>query len=406
MEKNDNDQELYLPKLGESITTATIVKWLKKVGDVIAIDEPLLEVATDKVNSEIPSPAEGVLKAIYATADEEKEVGQLLCVIGKSLSQIIPPVAAPQAPLAERSLFLSPAVKRLIAEFNIPADEVEKISRSGENGRLTKNDVERYLHLRAPLPQTAATCSEKTNYALVERVKMNPTRKAIAENMTKSFYSAPHATLVQEVDMTDISRLIQKEKERFLKEHGIKLSLTAFVAYAIVKAIEHYPLMNSTLEGDTIVIKKNVNLGIAVSVDQAVLVPVIRQANRLTLIDIAKEIQEYAWKAKNHHLEGGSMREGTITLTNFGMSGVLMGVPIIRYPECAIIGLGALTKKVVVIENDLMAIKEMCMVSLTFDHRVLDGMYGCGFLGAIKDNIATTNWKELCTPTSSDKKSG
>jgi 2-oxoglutarate dehydrogenase E2 component (dihydrolipoamide succinyltransferase) len=221
---------------------------------------------------------------------------------------------------------------------------------------------------------------------------MSAVRKAIAENLSKSFYTAPHATLVQEIDMTKALAWSKNNKEKILKEHNVKITPTAFIVYAMTKAVEQFPLLNSTLDGETIVVKKNINVGIAVSVDQTVLVPVIKNAQKLSVIDIAKEIQSLAFKAKTQHLQMEDVKEGSITLTNFGMSGTLMGVPIIRYPEVAILGAGAITKKVVVLENDSFGIREMMYLSLTFDHRVLDGMYGCGFLAEVKKNLDLAEW--------------
>ena len=216
---------------------------------------------------------------------------------------------------------------------------------------------------------------------------MTGMRKAIADNMVRSFYEAPHASLVTEVDVTAIIQLIQKEKEEFLKKHGFKLTITAFVARAIAKALQQYPLINSSLEGDTILLKRYLNLGIAVSVEQGLLVPVVKHCQRLGITEIAKAISELSVKARSGKLTLDDVSEGTISLTNFGMTGVQIGIPIIRYPEVAIVGVGATYKKVVPLENDLLAIRSMMHVSLTFDHRVLDGMYGCGFLGALKKHL-------------------
>jgi 2-oxoglutarate dehydrogenase E2 component (dihydrolipoamide succinyltransferase) len=189
------------------------------------------------------------------------------------------------------------------------------------------------------------------------------------------------------VDVTAILRLIQKEKEEFLLKQGFKLTMTAFVARAIAKALQEYPLINSSLEEDTILLKRYVNLGIAVSVEQGLLVPVIKHCQRLSLTGIAKAIGELSAKARNGKLTPDEVQEGTITLTNFGMTGVQIGIPIIRYPEVAIVGIGAAYKKVVPLENDVLAIRSIVHVSLTFDHRVLDGVYGCGFLSALKKHL-------------------
>lgn len=367
-----------LPKLGESIVSATVVQWFKKVGDRIERDEPLLEVSTDKVNSEIPSPISGTLMEIFAQPDQEVQVGApLASLLAKGAVPVaVAPVASPSSISTEsRHDLLSPAVIRLLQEKKIPLSDIDKIPRSGQGGRLSKQDVESYRPITCPLGGST------------ERIKMSGMRKAIADNMVKSFYEAPHASLVTEVDVTHLVKTISEKKEAFLKEHGAKLSITAYVALAMTRALQAYPLINSSLEADTIVMKRYVNLGIAVSVDQGVMVPVIRGCQLLELEQIAKQISELALKAREHRLSPQEVQEGTITMTNFGMTGTLIGIPIIRYPEVAIIGLGAISKKPAVMPDDTIAVRSMMMVSLTFDHRVLDGLYGCGFLSELKKQL-------------------
>ncbi len=385
------DIKVLLPKLGESIHSATIVQWFKQVGDPVNLDEPLLEVSTDKVNSEIPSPAAGILKEIHASPDQELQVGELIAVIGGGKAhgiavreEVRVTISAPASASDGMKDFFSPALLRLAREKGIGLDELEKIPGTGMGGRLTKRDLEDHIEKRAkpcPLAPKAVMSTD------VERLKMSGMRKAIADNMVRSFYEAPHATLVTEVDVTAITHLIQKEKEAFLNKHGFKLTVTSFVARAISKALQEYPLINSSLDGDTILVKRYVNLGIAVSVEQGLMVPVVKHCQRMGLTEIAKTISELSAKARSGKLTPDDVNEGTISMTNFGMSGVQIGVPIIRYPEVAIVGIGAAHKKVVPLENDLLAVRTMMHVSLTFDHRVLDGMYGCGFLGALKKHI-------------------
>lgn len=379
-----------LPKLGESILSATIVQWFKKPGDPVNLDEPLLEVSTDKVNSEIPSPVAGIVKELLAQTEEELKVGDPLAIIALQSSSATKtaPILSHAAPSAQQQSgsnemrdFFSPALLRLAREQDIPLDELEKIPATGSGGRLTKKDLEAYIETKTQ------GCPYKKSAAEVERVKMTGIRKAIADNMVRSFYQAPHATLVHEIDVTGVLQTIQKEKDKFLTEHGTKLTITSFVARAIARALQEYPLINSSLEEDMIVVKRFVNLGIAVSVDQGIMVPVIKQCQKMTLAEIAKEIQSLSTKARTGSLTPADVAEGTISLTNFGMSGVMIGVPIIRYPEVAIVGIGAVHKKPVVIENDQIAVRSMMHLSLTFDHRVLDGMYGCAFLSALKKHL-------------------
>ncbi len=372
-----------LPKLGESILSATIVQWFKQVGDPIQLDEPLLEVSTDKVNSEIPSPASGILKEILAHPDEELRVGDPLAIIAAQQGTAKPilekKASAPAAPSGgEMRDFYSPALLRLAREKGLGLDELEKISTTGAGGRLTKKDLEAYLE------RPAKPCPIQTD---IERVKMTGMRKAIADNMVRSFYEAPHATLISEVDITPVLKRIQQDKDLFLAKQGVKLTVTSFVARAIARALEEYPLLNSSLEQDTIVVKRFINLGLAVSVDQGILVPVIKQCQKLTLPELAKAIHELSAKARTGKLAPDDVADGTISMSNFGMSGVLIGIPIIRYPEVAIVGIGAIHKQVVALEEDLIGIRSMMHVSLTFDHRVLDGMYGCSFLAALKKHL-------------------
>jgi 2-oxoglutarate dehydrogenase E2 component (dihydrolipoamide succinyltransferase) len=396
------DIKVLLPKLGESIHSATIVQWFKKIGDSVNLDEPLLEVSTDKVNSEIPSPAAGFLKEIHAHLDQELQVGELIAVIGLSASVASggerrgpTPVQSPaeiHPENQEMKDFFSPALLRLAREKGIGLQELEKISGTGMGGRLTKQDLEDHIEKRAaakkicPARAPALPVDVPPNPE-VERLKMTGMRKAIADNIVRSFYEAPHASLVTEVDVTSVIHLIQREKEEFLNRYGFKLTITAFAARAIARALQEYPLINSSLEGDTILLKRYVNLGVAVSVEQGLLVPVVKHCQRMGIIAIARVISELSTKARSGKLTPDDVSEGTITLTNFGMTGVQIGIPIIRYPEVAIVGIGATHKKVVPLENDILAIRSMMHVSLTFDHRVLDGMYGCGFLSALKKHL-------------------
>jgi 2-oxoglutarate dehydrogenase E2 component (dihydrolipoamide succinyltransferase) len=365
--------EVRLPKLGESILSATVVRWFKKVGDSVRLDEPLLEVSTDKVTSEIPSPVAGVLQKILVDVSQEVPVGALLAVIDSSAEAIEP------APKQEEDFF-TPAVLRLLSEKGISLSQAGQIPRE-RGGRLTKQDVEAYLEAKEQPTQNSS-------HPHPERVKMTALRKAIADNMVRSFYEAPHASLISEVDVTNAVNRIKQEKQRFLEQHGAKLTISSFIARAISRAIQAYPLINSSLtDGDTIVVKRSVNLGIAVSVDQGVIVPVIHGCQALSLAEIARRLADLAEKARSNRLSHQDVQEGSITMTNFGMAGALMGTPIIRYPEVAIVGIGAINKRVVVLEDDSMAIRSIMMVSLTFDHRVLDGLYGCGFLSELKRHL-------------------
>jgi 2-oxoglutarate dehydrogenase E2 component (dihydrolipoamide succinyltransferase) len=388
------EYQVTLPKLGESIISATIVQWFKKEGDQINLDEPLLEVSTDKVNSEIPSPVSGVLYKILASPDQELQVGEPLAIIhmvkgsaGDDPRMIVEVKREAASASSEMQGFFSPALLRLARENHISLDELEKIPTSGAGGRLSKRDLELYIEKKTPAKNKPCPMVTKSLSTDVERVKMTGMRKAIADNMVRSFYEAPHATLVTEVDVTSIIQLIQQEKEAFLAKHGSKLTITSFVARAISKALKEYPFLNSSLEDDTIVVKRFVNLGIAVSIDQGIMVPVVKNCQALTIAELAKAIGDVSSRARTGKLTPNDVQDGTITLTNFGISGVMIGIPIIHYPEVAILGLGAIKKKVIALEDNMMAIRSMIYISLTFDHRVIDGMYGCGFLNSLKEHL-------------------
>jgi 2-oxoglutarate dehydrogenase E2 component (dihydrolipoamide succinyltransferase) len=385
--------QVVLPKLGESIVSATIVQWFKQEGDLVRLDEPLLEVSTDKVNSEIPSPVSGVLKKIIATVDQEIGVGQVLALIELTTSQtenlsgeIITSTSSETQTQPNSSTemqdFYSPALLRMAKEHHISLDELSKIPATGTGGRISKKDLELYIEKKGSkklCPMNSTTPSKD-----IEHVKMTGMRKAIADNMVRSFYEAPHASLITEVDVTNIVKLIHKEKEAFFSKNGFKLTITSFVAKAIIDALKQYPFLNASVEHDTIVVKRFINIGIAVSVDQGVMVPVIKNAHDLSLIQLAKQMSDLSLKARNSQLEPADVKEGTVTLTNFGISGVMLGIPIIRYPEVAIIGVGAICKKVVVLDDETFGVRSIVHLSLTFDHRVIDGMYGCAFLNQVQ----------------------
>lgn len=387
------DTEIALPKLGESILSAVVVQWFKKVGDAVQEDEPLLEVTTDKVNSEIPSTVAGILKEIIAQPDQEIPVGGALAVIStdESLTQEPAVVLSHQAgehlpPIEnkQRETYFSPAVIRLAMEKGLTMQQLAKISGTGAQGRISKRDIELYA------ARLATQQESQESHTGVEKVKMSTMRKAIADNMVKSFYAAPHATLVTEVDVSHIVKYLAQVKTRFLEEHGFKLTISSFITKAIADAVKEFPLINSSLDGDMIVVKRFVNVGIAVSVDQGIMVPVIKNCQSIGLKEIAKALAQVAHKARHGELKLEDTKEGTITMTNFGMSGTLIGIPIIRYPEVAILGIGAIHKKVAVLDDDTFGVRSILHISLTFDHRVIDGMYGCDFLNSLKKHLENT----------------
>ncbi|MCB1180660.1 MAG: 2-oxo acid dehydrogenase subunit E2 [Chlamydiia bacterium] len=384
--------EIALPKLGESIVSATVVNWFKKVGDKIVFDEPLLEVTTDKVGSEIPSPVTGVLKEILVSVDQEIEVGTVLArvevnqessVHSEPLVKCIQSQSPPEPVYAGTCVdIFSPAVLRLAREEGISLNTLRKIEGTGHEGRVSKKDLERFID-----NQTKPCTLVKKDALLEDRLQMSGMRKAIAENMVRSFYEAPHASLVHEADVTEVMDLIAKEKQRFFDTHGVKLTITSFLLSALAKTLQQFPMLNASLEGETIVMKRYVNIGIAVNIEGGLVVPVIRHCHERNLVNLAKNVAEISSKARLGKLSFEDVADGTITLTNFGMTGAMIGIPIIRYPEVAIIGAGTVQKRVVAKEDDSIAIRKMIYLTLTFDHRVIDGIYGCEFLSDFKKHL-------------------
>ena len=386
--------KVVLPKLGESILSATIVQWLKKEGEEVDIDDPLLEVTTDKVNSEIPSPVKGILKKIYAKVDEELKVGELLAVIEtgsiqneeeKQAESLADEkiemkkktyVDSSKEQREKTEIFLSPVAKILANKNNISKSQLEQIKATGAGGRISKRDIENHIKNNDNL-------SSKN----IEKIKMTSMRKSIAKSMVKSSHDIPSASLISEIDVTDVLNLIKNNKNKFLEKHGVKLTITSFLTKAIAVAVQKHPNINASLSEDEIHIRKDINIGIAVHVDRGLVVPVITKCGDKSVIEIAKDIASLGFKARSNKLTSADLQEGTITMSNFGMGGALIGIPIIKYPEAAIIGIGSIVKKVAVLEDDTFAVHSVMNVSLTFDHRIIDGMYGCNFMEEFKRYI-------------------
>ena len=388
------EKEILLPKLGESILSATVVKWFKNEGEKVLLDEPLLEVSTDKVASEIPSPVAGVLKKIVAKANEEIKVGELLGVVETEAAESgtvksdtgTKDQTEKETNLgkaAEENSFLSPAVKRLVKEHNLSGEALKSIPCSG--GRLSRSDVEAYLEKKkANKDKGTGQNQSSTSSAKKEFIPISPLRRKIAENLTKAVL-VPTASIFTEIDVTELLKYIEKEKKAFLAKEKAKLTITSFVALAIGEAAKELPLINSVfLEAENkIQVNKEINLGLAIDRKEGLVVPVIKQIEQKSFSEIAKEIARLKTRALEDKLTLEDLQEGTITLTNFGMGGVMFGIPILRYPESAIIGIGAIQKKTV-LENSKERILCQLPLSLTFDHRHIDGMYACSFMQKIK----------------------
>jgi len=430
--------ELKMPKLGESITEATITKWMKNVGDTIELDEAILEIATDKVDSEIPSPVAGVLKEQLFKEGDVVEVETVIAIIetGGAGAEEKPPAEEkkeekPQAAAKEdtpgaeekketskgESLksrdssgrFYSPLVRTIAKEENISLEELERIPGSGHQNRVTRQDVMDYLKKReageikpaASATKTqapaAAPASQKPKAPSIaignsdQVIEMSRMRKLIAEHMVMSEDTSVHITLFAEADMTNIVNWRNKQKGILQKREGEKLTFTPIFIEAIAKALRDYPMVNISTEGDKIVVRKNVNIGMAAATpDGNLIVPVIKNADHKSLLGLTKEVNDLANRARASQLKPDEIQGGTFTLTNFGTFGAIGGTPIINQPQVAILGVGIIQKKPVVIESpqgDSIGIRHMMMLSLSCDHRVVDGALGSMFLKRVADYL-------------------
>jgi pyruvate dehydrogenase E2 component (dihydrolipoamide acetyltransferase) len=422
--------EVVMPKMGESITEGTVVSWLKRVGDRVEVDEPLLEIGTDKVDTEVPSPASGVLREILVAEGETVAVGTVLARIATGAAadpaQLRTPqtperVAAPQtvarattAPSGDGASvaakteiprrgpdgrFYSPLVRSIAEKEGLSPEELAAIPGSGREGRLTKQDLLRYLEQRRqqarppepaaprpkaapqPVPEVVAASPE----GRVEIIEMDRMRQLIAEHMIRSKRTAAHVTSFAEADVTNLVRVRERNKERFQQREGVPLTYLPFFVQAVVEALKAYPLLNASVEGTRILIKKDYHIGIAVALGTTgLVVPVIRDAGQKNLVGLAKAIADLTYRARNKQLQPDELQGGTFTITNVGSLGSLMGTPIINQPQVAILATGAIKKRPVVIEHpelgDVIAIRHMMYLSLSYDHRIIDGALGAAFL--------------------------
>jgi 2-oxoglutarate dehydrogenase E2 component (dihydrolipoamide succinyltransferase) len=416
--------ELLMPKMGESIIEATILKWVKNVGDFVKEEETILEIATDKVDSEVPSPTSGVITEILFTENDVVPVGKIIAYIStngevdKSNEPAI--VAAPlqtaisaasTAPTVteaiaiipatdEKGRFYSPLVRNIANQEGISLAELSQIEGSGVQGRVTKKDIVAYMEYRneqpapsvAPMP-SAEPVVKKTYITdgAVEIIEMDRMRRLIADHMVMSKHTAPHVTSFIEVDVTNIVNWRERVKDSFQKQHNEKITFTPIFIEAVAKAITDFPMVNVSVEGTTILKKKNINIGMATALPSGnLIVPVIKNADRLNLLGLSKEVNDLAARARLNKLKPEEIQEGTFTLTNVGTFGNVMGTPIINQPQVAILAVGAIRKKPAVVETqygDMIAIRQLMFMSLSYDHRVVDGFLGGSFLRRIADYL-------------------
>ncbi len=407
--------DVVMPQMGESITEGTITKWLKKVGDTVAQDEPLLEISTDKVDAEIPAPVAGVLSEIRFAAGDTVGVNTVIAVIGGAIAAeapaparveaVAPATAGGPAPAHREQPAVaqepggrvrsSPLVRRMARENQI---ELNGIPGSGAAGRITKEDILGYLKARgaggaaaaAPVPVPAPPPLAG------ELVPMTRMRAVIAERMVESKRIAPHVHSVYRIDLTRIARLRERARERFEQRHGVKLTYMPFIAAAAIQALRRFPIVNASLEGTSIRYHANINLGIAVALEWGLIVPVIRQAEQRSFVDLARTIADLAGRARAKKLQPEETGGSTFTLTNSGVFGDEFGTPIINQPESAILAIGALKKEPVVLTdaegNDTIAIRSMQHYCLGFDHRLIDGADAGKFMTEFKKGLES--WEQ------------
>jgi len=416
--------------MGESIEEATITNWFVKEGDKVEEDDVLLEIATDKVDSEIPSPVEGIVKKIFFKQDEIVAVGTVIAVIGldgddsasndepsgaETETEIVRAEAEPddkknsnESPVSSKGRFYSPLVKTIAGKEGVSQEELDSIEGTGLNGRVRKEDLLSYLENRGgvieitadrpatPAPSPELPKKEESRVQLSaaegdEVIEMSRLRKLIADHMIRSKQTSAHVTNMIEVDVSTVVSWRNRVKDDFLKKEGVKLTYLPVFLEATVKALRDFPQVNASVDGDKIIIKKSINLGIAVSLaDNNLIVPNIKDAGALNLTGLTKQMNALASAARSNKLMPDDISGGTFTVTNFGSFQNDIGTPIINQPEVAILAIGAIKKKPAVIETemgDMIAIRQKMWLSLTYDHRIIDGALGGAFLKRLGDYI-------------------
>lgn len=432
--------ELIMPKMGESVAEATITNWLKSEGDSIDAEEPVVEIATDKVDSEIPATEGGILKKILFQVDDVVQVGQAIAIIetqgeasASALSSTPSSEAATsattekkeEAPLQQSSTsntekiqktsdsgkFFSPLVRSIAEKEGISAEELDSINGKGKNGRVTKEDLLDYIENRKPTqaakptapsspkePSASAPAAAPAKQGKVsmldngdEVIEMDRMRKMIAEHMVMSKHTSPHVTSFVEADVTNMVLWRNKIKNKFLEREGEKMTFTPLIMEIVAKAIKETPMINVVVDGTNIIKKKHINLGMAAALPSGnLIVPVIKDADQKNLLGLTKTVNDLANRARNNKLSPDEIQGGTFTVTNVGTFGNVMGTPIINQPQVAILAVGAIRKKPAVIETpsgDTIGIRHMMFLSLSYDHRVVDGALGGSFVKKVADML-------------------
>jgi 2-oxoglutarate dehydrogenase E2 component (dihydrolipoamide succinyltransferase) len=440
--------DLVMPKMGESIMEATILKWHKNAGDTVNMDETVLEIATDKVDSEVPSTAAGVIEEVMFNVNDVVPIGTVIARIRTGATENSAPAPTqpaaptqntiqPQQPAPQNTStvqaatsnesagnrFYSPLVLNIAAQEGVSMSELEQIPGTGNEGRVTKKDILQFIsdkksgktqqaqptqpaaapqqetpqpqQMVIPVNKVAQSNSPAKYSGNVEIIEMDRMRKLIADHMVRSKHTSPHVTSFTEADVTNLVMWRDKVKKEFEKREGTKITFTPLFIEAIVRCIKKFPLINSSIDGNNIVVKKDINIGMAAALPTGnLIVPVIKNADQLNLVGLAKQVNGLADNARNNKLKPEDIADGTFTLTNVGTFGSLMGTPIINQPQVAILAVGAIKKRPVVIETphgDSIAIRHMMYLSMSYDHRIVDGSLGATFLTAVANELENFN---------------
>ncbi len=428
--------DVVMPQLGESLTEGTIVKWHKKPGDKIRKDETLLEISTDKVDSEIPSPVSGVVAKLLFEEQKTVAVRTVIAVIDTDETAAVspqqeipasagpveppekqpmvsspPPVISPTPPRPSAGRFYSPLVLNIASQEGISMSELELVPGTGEGGRVSKKDILSYVEAKkkgtVPTPpKTVAAASMSTMAPMTPRVEtglkhvdsedllkkyppqqyeilqMSNILMKMSEHMVRSVQTSPHVQAIHECDFTNIEIVRRKNAEMFEKREGFKLTFMPFICDAVVKSLKEFPLVNSSIDGDKIILKKFIHLGIAVASENGLIVPVVKNADEKNFTGLARAVNDLALRTRSKRLTPAEIEGGTFTITNFGVFGTVIGIPIINQPQVAILGTGAIKKRTVVI-SDAIAIRSIGYLTLSFDHRIVDGALGGSFVDSI-----------------------
>ena len=421
---------MIMPKMGESVAEATILKWLKNVGDKVEADESVLEIATDKVDSEVPAPTGGTITKRMFEEGQTVQVGSVIALISTNgeapaagstespREKTITPAPSPQPekrpepqPAATKApvvstpdRFYSPLVKNIAKQEGIAQQELDQISGTGNHGRVTKKDILQYLETRSTQPaqakqtyqasqpaQTPQTQPAQSVSGNVEIVEMDRMRKLIADHMVMSKQTSPHVTSYVEADVTNLVMWREKNKAAFEKREGEKLTFTPLFIEAVARAIKDFPMINISVDGSKLIVKKDINIGMATALPSGnLIVPVLKNADQMNLIGLARTVNDLANRARNNKLKPEEIQGGTYTITNVGTFGNVMGTPIINQPQVAILAMGAIRKKPAVIETpqgDTIGIRHMMFLSHSYDHRVVDGALGGSFVRKVADYL-------------------